>query len=86
NYIKNIGLKITIGLIITIEKDYAMVISGSLDNVKRQTGYFVTIKPSEDKKGVIAKRIKSEFTKMVSEEEKNLVERMDINEIVAFIP
>ncbi|MHA2297140.1 MAG: ribosome rescue protein RqcH [Candidatus Hodarchaeales archaeon] len=84
NYIRGIALQITLGVILT--EEYAMVIGGSLENVKQKSSYFVTIKPSEDKKGAIAKRVKAEFLKKVPKEKKYMVERLDLNEIVAFIP
>jgi len=85
NYIKNIPLSLTIGIVFS--NDHAMVIGGSYENVKLQTDCYSTIKPSDEKKGAIAKRLKQVFMKKVHDEDKRyLIERMDLNEIVAFIP
>ncbi|MFX0090193.1 MAG: ribosome rescue protein RqcH [Candidatus Hodarchaeota archaeon] len=84
-YVKNILLKLAIGLI--IEEDHAYLIGGLLDIISQKTSYIVEVSPGDLGKGKAAQRIKNIFASMLSSpEDKIKLKALDLNEFVAFLP
>ncbi len=84
NYLKGVSLELGIGL--DIRKDFAQIIGGPLTAIQKKARIYVLIKPNDEAKGKIAKKIKNFFLKNVEDEDKEKVKVIDLNEIIAFIP
>ncbi|MFB0544510.1 MAG: NFACT RNA binding domain-containing protein, partial [Asgard group archaeon] len=84
NYLKGIPLELGVGL--DIREDFAQVVGGPSTAIQKQARIYVLIKPNDEAKGKIAKKIKDFFLKNVEDEDKEKVKVIDLNEIIAFIP
>ena len=84
NYLKGMPLELGIGL--DIREDFAQIVGGPLTTIQKQSRIYVSIKPNNEPKGKIARKIKDFFLKNVEDEEKEKVKVIDLNEIITFIP
>ena len=85
NYLKNMPLRLAIGLI--KEKEYYIPIAGPLSAVRNQTENFVIIVPGKIPSGKLSKMIKYHLLKKLPEEEKRIAEKIVlIDDIQRLIP
>lgn len=84
NYIKNVQLKLFIGIV--IEESSSLVIVGDREFIQKQTDIFKELKPGTHKKSDVAKSLKKIFIKAASEEKKAIIETIDLNDLIAMIP
>ncbi len=84
NMRKGIVLKAAVGIL--LEEKYARVIGGPPDAVIAHTNNYMILKPGGEKRGSISKQMRSYLATKVSEEEKEKVLLLDLNEFIRFIP
>ena len=77
-------LKLSVG--VRVLDDEAVVISGPVMAVRKQTNYFVTIQPGFKKAGELVKEIKNRLLIKSRPEDKYLIERIDDEELEKMIP
>lgn len=77
NYLKDLELRYAIG----IQLEPFQVISGPVDNVRHKAKYYAVILPGKKDKDTLSKDIKSFMLKNAREDDKELVEKVSIEEI-----
>ncbi|MHA1481742.1 MAG: ribosome rescue protein RqcH, partial [Candidatus Thorarchaeota archaeon] len=80
NYIKNIQVKLALGLI--LEDDYAIAMSGPPSAIETNCEYYLEITPGDKKKGSLVKEIVSKLKSQVPEEKQHLVEQIPQEELM----
>jgi predicted ribosome quality control (RQC) complex YloA/Tae2 family protein len=84
NFVRGIPLRVAIG--VKFEDDEMMVVGGPVDAIANQTEVYVEIVPGEKKSSQLAKQIRHQLSKKVSEDLKKSVTQIPIEEIQRFIP
>jgi predicted ribosome quality control (RQC) complex YloA/Tae2 family protein len=84
NFVRGVPLRVAIG--VKIEDDEMMVIGGPVDAIANQTEVYVEIVPGEKKSSQLAKQIRHQLSKKVSEDLKKSITQIPIEEIQRFIP
>lgn len=83
-WFRNVELRLAIG--VKISGKSAEVLVGPYNSVKKQTDYFVTIRPGDKKSSELAKIIKMKILKKAKPEEKSVVENILLDEFQRIIP
>jgi len=84
NYLRDVPLKVAIGVL--LEDGEVRVIGGPRSAVAEKTEYFVEVVPGRLKSGALAKKIKDRLMRLLSSDDRALVEDIPIEEIQRFIP
>jgi len=84
NYIRNVALKLALG--IEIYDNSYRVIVGSEDTVKSKTKYYTILIPGDEDPYTVARKVKEKLLSKCSEREKYIIESVDLNEIAMRIP
>ena len=84
NYVKNVPLEVAIG--VKRENNHFKVIGGPVEAIAKQTSLYVKIVPGKDSSGRLAKYIRNRLASMASNEERNEILRIPIEDFQAFIP
>ncbi len=86
NYLKHIPLKLAIGIKIDENEKGAEVIALPIRAAKKHCAYFVGIVPGSLSSSDLAKKIKRKFVKIVNPKHKEIIEKIDLEEIRRLIP
>jgi predicted ribosome quality control (RQC) complex YloA/Tae2 family protein len=84
NYIHNVPVHITVGLI--FEEEFPIIFAGPESAVQLQTKIYVRLIPGKMKVSDAAKRIRKQFAEQVSEERRAQVHTLSIDSIIAVLP
>jgi predicted ribosome quality control (RQC) complex YloA/Tae2 family protein len=84
NFVRGVPLRVAIG--VKVDNDEMMVVGGSVDAIANQTEVYVGIIPGDKKSSQLAKQIRHQLSKKVSEELKRRVTQIPIEEFQRFIP
>lgn len=84
NFVRGVPLRVAIG--VKIDNDEMMVIGGPVDAIANQTEVYVEIVPGDKKSSQLAKQIKHQLSKKVSEDLKRSITQIPIEEFQRFIP
>ncbi len=84
NLVRGVPLRIAIG--VKIDDDELIVVGGPVGAITNQTEFYIEIFPGDKKSGQLAKQIRHELSKKVSEDLKRSVTRIPIEEFQRFIP
>ncbi|MBU3896561.1 MAG: DUF814 domain-containing protein [Nanoarchaeota archaeon] len=83
NYTRKVELKLCIGIVLD---DTIKIIAGSVMSVRKQAKYFVTIIPGDVNHFKLATSIKHKLIEKASNEDREIIRKLDINEIQSLIP
>ncbi|MDD5416683.1 MAG: NFACT RNA binding domain-containing protein [Candidatus Aenigmarchaeota archaeon] len=83
NYSKKVELKLSIGVKI---EDGISLIAGSIMAVRKHSKYFVTIVPGDINHMKLATDVRHKLIEKASAEDKEMIKKLDINEIQGLIP
>jgi predicted ribosome quality control (RQC) complex YloA/Tae2 family protein len=84
NFVRGVPLRVAVG--VKIDDDEMVVVGGPVDAVANQTEVYVEIVPGDNKSSQLAKQIRHQLSKKVSEELKRRVTQIPIEEFQRFIP
>jgi len=84
NYIRNVPLEVSIGLI--KKNGQIQIIGGPTSAIAKKTDVYVKIVPGNESSGRLAKKIRRFLEKMLSEEECRNFQKIPLDEIQRFIP
>jgi len=84
NFVRGVPLRVSIG-VKTVE-DEMMVVGGPVDAIAHQTKVYVEVVPGEQKSSQLAKQIRHQLSKKVSEDLKRSITKIPLEEIQRFIP
>ena len=84
NFVRGVPLQVAIG--VKLDNDEMMVIGGPVDAIANQTEVYVEIVPGDKKSSQLAKQIRHQLSKKVSEDLKRSITQIPIEEIQRFIP
>jgi len=84
NFVRGVPLQVAIG--VKIDNDETLVIGGPVDAIAFQTNFYVEVVPGEQKSSQLAKKIRHQLSKKVSEDLKRTVTAIPLEEIQRFIP
>jgi predicted ribosome quality control (RQC) complex YloA/Tae2 family protein len=84
NFVRGVPLRVAIG--VKIEDDEMVVVGGPVDAIANQTEVYVEIVPGDKKSSQIAKQIRHQLSKKVSEKLKRSITQIPIEEFQRFIP
>lgn len=84
NFVRGVPLQIAIGVKTDDEK--TMVIGGPVEAIANQTDVYVEIVPGEQKSSQLAKQIRHQLSKKVTEALKERIMKIPLEEIQRFIP
>jgi predicted ribosome quality control (RQC) complex YloA/Tae2 family protein len=84
NFVRGVPLQIAIG--VKIGDDEMVVIGGPVDAIANQTEVYVEIVPGDKKSSQLAKQIRHQLSKKVSEDLKRRVTQIRLEEFQRFIP
>ena len=84
NFVRGVPLHVAIGVIMS-EKE-TTVVGGPVDAITHQTDVYMKIVPGEKKSSQIAKQIRQQLSKKVSETLKARIMAIPLEEIQRFIP
>ncbi len=84
NFVRGVPLHVAIG--VKIEDDEMMVIGGPVDAIVNLTEVYVEVAPGDKKSSQLAKQIRHQLSKKVSEKLKRSVTQIPIEEFQRFIP
>ncbi len=85
-WFRDVELKLSIGVKIDRENDDVLVLAGPVMPIRKQTDYFVTIKPGEKPASDLAIEIKNKILIKATPEDKIWIEKVPIDEFQKFIP
>jgi len=83
NYTRKVELKLCVGIVM---EDGLKLIAGSVMSVRKQAKYFVTIIPGDVNHFKLATDIKHKLIEKASTEDREIIRKLDINEIQSLIP
>ncbi len=83
---RNVELKLCIGVKVDRERGFAQVISGPLMPIRKNSDYFVTIKPGFKKAVELARAIRNRILIKARPEDKYLIEKVSLEDIQNVIP
>jgi len=84
NFVRGVPLQVAVG--VKIDDDEMMVVGGPVDAIANQTEVYVEIVPGDKKSSQLAKQIRYQLSKKVSEDLKRRVTQIPIEEFQRFIP
>ena len=84
NFVRGVPLRVAIG--VKVDNDEMMVVGGPVDAIANQTEVYVEIVPGDKKSSQLAKQIRHQLSKKVSEELKRSITEIPIEEFQRFIP
>lgn len=84
NFVRGVPLQVAIG--VKIDNDEMMVIGGAVDAIANQTEVYVEVVPGDKKSSQLAKQIRHQLSRKVSEDLKRSITQIPIEEIQRFIP
>ena len=84
NFVRGVPLQVAIG-VQTVEEEM-MVVGGPVDAIAHQTKVYVEVVPGEQKSSQLAKQIRHQLSKKVSEDLKRSITEIPLEEIQRFIP
>lgn len=85
-WFRDVELKIAIGVRIDRENEDIEVLAGPVMPIRKQTEYFVTIKPGEIEGSNLAREIKNKILIKASPEDKVWLEKIPLDDFQKFIP
>ncbi len=85
-WFRDVELKVAIGVRIDRENEEIEVIAGPVMPIRKQTNYFVTIKPGEIEGSNLARKIKNKILIKSTPEDKVWIEKVPLDEFQNFIP
>ncbi|MEE9323195.1 MAG: ribosome rescue protein RqcH [Candidatus Aenigmarchaeota archaeon] len=85
-WFRDVELKIAIGVKIDRESEEVEVIAGPVMPIRKQTEYFVTVKPGDVEGSNLAREIKNKILIKASPEDKVWIEKIPMDEFQKFIP
>jgi predicted ribosome quality control (RQC) complex YloA/Tae2 family protein len=85
-WFRDVELKIAIGVRIDRENEDIEVIAGPVMPIRKQTSYFVTVKPGETEGPNLAREIKNKILIKSTPEDKVWIEKIPLDEFQKFIP
>ncbi len=83
---RDMELKLSVGVKVEREENEASIMAGPVMAIRKNTDYFVTIRPGFKKSMELAKAIKSKILIKARPEDKVLIERIPIDEFQVSIP
>jgi predicted ribosome quality control (RQC) complex YloA/Tae2 family protein len=84
NFVRGVPLRVAVG--VKIDDDEMVVVGGPVDAIANQTEVYVEIVPGDKKSSQLAKQIRHQLSKKVSEDLKRRVTQIPIEEFQRFIP
>lgn len=84
NYVKGVTLEIAVGL--KKEGDQFKVIGGPFDAVAKQTNLYVKLFPDHEPKGKLVKQIRDKIAQAVSQDMRDKILKLSLDEIARFLP
>jgi len=84
NYIRNVAINLGVGLI--IEDEQGIPMSGPITAVEARCDVFVTVEPSDGKKGQLVKDIAAALKRALPEEQRYLVDQIQQEDIMRVLP
>ncbi len=84
NFVRGVSLQVAVGAI--TDEEETMVVGGPVDAIACQTDVYVEIVPGEQKSSQLAKKIRHQLSKKVSESMKERIVEIPLEEIQRFIP
>jgi predicted ribosome quality control (RQC) complex YloA/Tae2 family protein len=84
NFVRGVPLQVAVG--VKIDDDELMVLGGPVDAIANQTEVYVEIVPGDKKSSQLAKQIRHQLSKKVSEDLKRRVTQIRLEEFQRFIP
>lgn len=85
-WFRDTELKLSVGVSVNQENNYAKVIAGPVIPVRKNSNYFVTIKPGFKKSTELARIIKNKILIKAKPEDKFLIEKVPLEEFQKIIP
>jgi len=85
-WFRDIEIKLAIGVKIDHEKDIIKAVSGPVLSIRKNSDYFITIKPGFKKSLELARSIKNKLLQRASPEDKPLLERVELEELQRKVP
>ena len=85
-WFRDVELKIAIGVRIERENEKADVLAGPVMPIRKQTNYFVTIKPGEKEANELSREMKNKILIKATPEDKVWIERISMDDFQKFIP
>ncbi|MFP4045941.1 MAG: ribosome rescue protein RqcH, partial [Candidatus Aenigmatarchaeota archaeon] len=86
NYLKKTELKIAIGVKLDREDNEIRVFNGSVQSVRNQSNYFVSLNPGETEMSELAKQVKNKLTEKASPEDKKFIKKIPLERFRPLIP
>jgi len=84
NFVRGVPLRVAVGL--KVDVDEMVVVGGPVDAIVNQTEVYVEIVPGDQKSSQLAKQIRHQLSKKVSEDLKRRVTQIRLEEFQRFIP
>jgi predicted ribosome quality control (RQC) complex YloA/Tae2 family protein len=84
NFVRGVPLRVAVG--VKIGEEELLVVGGPADAIAVQTKFYVEVVPGEQKSSQLAKKIRHQLSKKVSEDLKRSVTAIPLEEIQRFIP
>ena len=84
NWHRDVELKLSVG--VKLAEDSAVVVYGPVFSVRKNSDYFVTIKPGFKKSLELSKLIKNKILVKARPEHKQVIEKIPLNEFQDTIP
>jgi len=85
-WFRDVELKLAIGVKIDRENESVEVLAGPVMPIRKQTDYFVTIKPGDIEATNLAREIKNKILIKATPEDKVWIEKVPLDEFQKFIP
>ncbi len=83
---RDMELKLSVGVKIDREERVAKVMAGPVMSIRKNSDYFVTVRPGFKKSMELAKNIKSKILIKAKPEDKSLIEQIPLDEFQVIIP
>jgi predicted ribosome quality control (RQC) complex YloA/Tae2 family protein len=84
NYIGRVPVELSVGVV--LEEEHAIPVSGPPRAIENQTEYWVSVTPSNKKKGELVKELKNSLLQKVPDEKSELVVRIPQEEVMRVLP
>ncbi len=84
NFVRGVPLRVAVG--VKVDDDEMMIVGGPVDAIANQTEVYVEIVPGDKKSSQLAKQIRHQLSKKVSEDLRRRVTQIPIEEFQRFIP
>jgi predicted ribosome quality control (RQC) complex YloA/Tae2 family protein len=84
NFVRGVPLRVAVG--VKIGEEETLVVGGPVDAIAFQTDVYVEVVPGEQKSSQLAKKVRHQLSKKVSEDLKRSITAIPLEEIQRFIP